>query len=89
MNGPLANQFSDFDFDVFCKDFKSHIYKAYLQVCTYYLVLGTKSLDSMLTSVDFFGASQHPRLHKCKILSNILGRFGYFVIKRYCQVGTT
>jgi len=27
----LANQFSDFDFDVFCKDFKSHIYKAYLQ----------------------------------------------------------
>ena len=29
----LANQFPEFDFDVFCKDFKSHIYKAYLQVC--------------------------------------------------------
>ena len=74
MNGPLANQFSDFDFDVFCKDFKSHIYKAYLQVCTYYLVLGTKSPDSMLTIVDFFGLNVDFSLHHCKILSNILSR---------------
>ena len=72
MNGPLANQFSDFDFDVFCKDFKSHIYKAYLQVCTYYLVLGTKSPDSMPIIVDFFGAK----------VNRILG----YIIVKFCLI---
>lgn len=28
----LTSQFPDLDFDVFCQDFKAHIYKAYLQV---------------------------------------------------------
>ena len=28
----LTNEFPEFDFDVFCKDFKANIYKAYLQV---------------------------------------------------------
>jgi len=30
-NIKLSNEFPEFDFDVFCKDFKAHIYKAYLQ----------------------------------------------------------
>ena len=28
----LANVYPEFDFDVFCKDFKKHVYRAYLQV---------------------------------------------------------
>jgi thiamine kinase-like enzyme len=31
-NIKLGNVFPDFDFDVFCMDFESHLYKAYLQV---------------------------------------------------------
>ena len=44
----LANVYPEFDFDVFCKDFKKHVYRAYLQV-----LKSMNISNSKLKTVDF------------------------------------